>query len=1240
MSKLLFSGGRYLLFYLLINLLWLSYCSASAPIKSASELDYPPFSIVNSDGSAGGFSVELMQASLQAMGKKVSYSVGPWKIIKQKLEAGKLEALPVVGRSPEREKIFDFTLPYIKLYGAVFVQKSNHTIKNLNDLNDMRIGVMLGDNAEKFIQSKNLGNKLVSYPSYEEALLKLSQNKIDAVVVQRLVGLNLINKLKLENIKTAIAPLKEFRQDFCFAVQEGNKELLAELNEGLSIILTDGTYDRIYNKWLGILNNEQEQEVLFWRQTSSIVTILLFILLINYIYQQRRAYIQLKDSKEKLSTLNQHFITFLDNTTDFIYFKDAKSRILFCSQTLADITNHKSWKDMYGKHDFEIFPEETAQIYYEEELPVFEEGQPLINKTNPYYAADGQKGWVNTNKWPVFNQRGNQVIGIFGISRDITERIHNEQALTTANKRLTALIEALPDAIFFKDGEGRWLITNESAKKLFNLHEISWQGKTEKELALLRPQFKAAHNKCDADDEYTWAQAQLSFFEEEIIDAEGNLHIYDVRKIPLFDTENKREGLVAIGRDITELRQAISRLELAANVFTHAREGIIITNDKGSIVDVNDAFLQITGYQREDVIAHNPSILSSNRHGIEFYQAMWTALVQKGHWSGEIWNKRKNGEVYAEMLTISSVKNSKGKVSHYVGLFSDITEQKEHQHQLEHIAHYDALTNLPNRMLLADRMHQAMNQSKRRATQLAVVYLDLDGFKAINDNYGHEVGDQLLIKLATRMKKVIRNGDTIARLGGDEFVAVLLDLDNGQTGLSLINRLLQAVAKPVHKNQIIMQVSASLGVTYYPQNEEMGADQLLRQADQAMYQAKLAGKNRFHIFDATHDRNVRGHHKSLENIKSALNNDEFVLYYQPKVNMYSGEVIGVEALIRWRHPEQGILPPAVFLPTIENDILSIKLGNWVIDNALSQLEIWQAAGLNIPVSVNVSAIQLQDAKFISQLETLLAAHQSINPTLLELEVLETSALEDIVKISEIMHACKKMGISFALDDFGTGYSSLTYFKRLPATTLKIDQSFVRDMLDDPEDLAILEGVLGLGAAFRRNAIAEGVETVEHGNLLLQLGCKLAQGYGIARPMPVEQLINWVNSWRPPPSWKNQHPVSRDELPLLFALVEHRAWIRTLEEYLKGERSHPPPLDQNQCRFGIWLNDEAKRKHGNNPAFKAIVGLHGEIHTQASQLLQFKSIHNRTQIFQKLEALCELRDKLLEQMQELLNECRR
>lgn len=960
---------------------------------------------------------------------------------------------------------------------------------------------------------------------------------------------------------------------------------------------------------------------------------------IKKLFKQGRAVFNSRVDQEEFDTLNLHFLTFLENTTDFLYFKDAESRFIFCSQTLAKITHHKHWRDMIGKHDFDVFPPDTAQIYYEEELPVFSQGIPLIDKTDPYYDAEGNRRWVNTNKWPIFDSSGEKVIGIFGISRDITERIVAENALEAANKRLIALIEALPDAIFFKDGDGRWQITNHSAKELFNLDEIDWQGKTERELAELRPEYQAAYDRCHSDDELAWQQGKLSFFEEQIVDADGNQHIYDVRKIPLFGPEKEREGLVAIGRDITEFRQAIARLELAANVFTHAREGIIITQANGLIVEVNDAFLDITGYSRAEVIGENPRILSSQQHTAEFYQGMWKALGENGYWSGEIWNKRKNGEIYAEMLTISAVKDSTGQTTHYVALFSDITEQKQQQYQLEHIAHYDALTNLPNRMLLADRLHQAMNQAKRREQKLVVIYLDLDGFKNVNDNYGHETGDQLLLTLSQRMKKEIREGDTIARLGGDEFVAVLLDLQDRQAALPLINRLLQAAAKPINKEGVLLQVSASLGVTFYPQKEEVGADQLLRQADQAMYQAKLSGKNRYHIFDAEQDRSIRGHRKSIEHIREALEKLQFVLHYQPKVNMRSGQVVGIEALIRWQHPEQGLLPPAMFLPVIESDPLAVELGQWVIDTALSQLEIWQAAGLTIPLSVNVSAIQLQQADFVQQIDTLLAAHPNVSPELLELEVLETSALEDIIQISDIMNACSKKGIRFALDDFGTGYSSLTYLKRLPASSLKIDQSFVRNMLDDPEDLAILEGVLGLGAAFRRQPIAEGVETVKHGELLLQLGCELAQGYGIARPMPADQIIKWIETWRPEPSWPDQQTVSRDDLPLLFAIVEHRAWIRAIERCVREEKALPPQLDKNQCRFGMWLKNEAIQRHGNKPNFAMIQTLHSDIHQLASEILDMQKEHQESQLKDKMLKLYDLRDRLLALMQDLLKECR-
>jgi diguanylate cyclase (GGDEF)-like protein len=428
---------------------------------------------------------------------------------------------------------------------------------------------------------------------------------------------------------------------------------------------------------------------------------------------------------------------------------------------------------------------------------------------------------------------------------------------------------------------------------------------------------------------------------------------------------------------------------------------------------------------------------------------------------------------------------------------------------------------LPNRVLLADRLAQAMAQMQRRGKKLVVVYLDLDGFKDINDTHGHDAGDYLLMSLAKEMKQTLREGDTLARIGGDEFVAVLVDLMDATESLPILKRLLDAAAEPMEFGDSALQVSASLGVTVYPQGEEMDADQLQRQADQAMYQAKLEGRNRYHFFDAEHDRNVRGHHASLEHIRHALAAGEFVLYYQPKVNMRTGQVVGAEALIRWQHPEQGLLAPGLFLPVIENHPLAVTVGEWVMHQALTQMQAWHALGLDLPVSVNVAARQLQQHDFVARLQATLAAHPGVQPGCLQLEVLETSALEDVDGVSKVIEACRDMGVMFALDDFGTGYSSLTYLKRLPVALIKIDQSFVSDMLDNPDNIAILQGVIGLAKAFHREVIAEGVETLAHGTILLQMGCELAQGYGIARPMPAQEFPLWVKNWRVDPVWLNQ-----------------------------------------------------------------------------------------------------------------------
>jgi diguanylate cyclase (GGDEF)-like protein/PAS domain S-box-containing protein len=692
---------------------------------------------------------------------------------------------------------------------------------------------------------------------------------------------------------------------------------------------------------------------------------------------------------------------------------------------------------------------------------------------------------------------------------------------------------------------------------------------------------------------------------------------------------NGKPVVLCTWHDITQRKRAEDKLKLAASVFSNAREGIMITDVLGNIVDVNETFTRITGYTREEALGQNPRLLKSGLQAPEYYVAMWQALSEKGHWYGELWNRRKNGEIYAEMLNISAVRDDHEETRHYVALFTDITALKTHQQQLEHIAHFDALTNLPNRVLLADRLQQAMAQSQRRGKQLAVAYLDLDGFKSINDLYGHDVGDELLITVSHRMNTALRDGDTLARIGGDEFVAVLSDLERPEDSELVLSRLLLAAADPVSTGQAVLRISASIGVTLYP-HDGSSPDQLIRHADQAMYVAKQAGKNRYHLFDVEKDMAVKTQRETLEHIRRAIDHNEFVLYYQPKVNMKTGTVIGAEALIRWQHPKRGLLPPAAFLPMVEDHQLGVEIGEWVLDTALEQLDAWRLLGMHIPISINIAARHLQQANFVSHLRNRLAAHHEVDPRLLELEVLETSALEDMARVSEIMRTCREIGVRFALDDFGTGYSSLTYLKRLPADLLKIDQSFIHDMLDDPDDLAIVEGVLGLAQAFRRQVIAEGVESIAHGELLLPLGCDQAQGYGIARPMPAADIPDWVTTWRPDPAWTRwrDRSINRNTLPLLFAEVEHRAWIKSVERCLKGEREMPPSLDVHQCRFGVWHDLDGRARFGNHPGYQEIAPIHERIHVLAAQLLSLFQQGRQSEALQGCAELHTLTDALL------------
>jgi diguanylate cyclase (GGDEF)-like protein/PAS domain S-box-containing protein len=635
---------------------------------------------------------------------------------------------------------------------------------------------------------------------------------------------------------------------------------------------------------------------------------------------------------------------------------------------------------------------------------------------------------------------------------------------------------------------------------------------------------------------------------------------------------------------------------------------VFFKDPNGVFLDCNAAFTDLLGYSRYEVIGNTDRAIADvdkyERLKAQDRQVIEQESPLRIH---DTWKNYLGQSIEMDVIK-APVFNDQGELLGILGIGRDITHQRQMEDKLRYLAHHDPLTHLPNRSLLAERVVLAMTESACRNTLMAVCYIDLDGFKPVNDTYGHAEGDRLLIEISIRLQRCLRLGDTVARLGGDEFSILLADLENAAQAKTLLEQALSAIALPfqIHPEATV-SVSSSIGYTLYP-FDHVDADALLRHADQAMYHAKMAGRNRIHQFDLVQDKRERSHLEICERIAAAVSNDELVLYFQPLVDMRAGIVVGAEALVRWQHPERGLLLPGEFLPLIEDTDVIVQLGYWVLSNALANLDLWQKQGLELQMGVNIAARQFMDPEFVRNLATLLACYPNIKPSQLELEILETAALEDMGHVSILMEECCRLGVHFALDDFGTGYSSLTYLKHLSADTLKIDQSFVRDILDDSEDLAIVEGILGLTHAFKRHAIAEGVETIEHGILLLHLGCDYAQGYGIARPMPAAQLADWVRQFEPDPGWITSTTLrwNLENFALVAAEVEHRHWLDLIEQAAQGklvlsELQLTQLHETENCRFANWCSGTGNDQFGHLEEFGTMLPLHDDLHVVVGRI---------------------------------------
>ena len=700
---------------------------------------------------------------------------------------------------------------------------------------------------------------------------------------------------------------------------------------------------------------------------------------------------------------------------------------------------------------------------------------------------------------------------MFGSHLDISRRWQLEQQNSEQAERFNRLMEHLPGYVYqFRlraDGSTHFPYTTEAIQEIYGCRPDEVKDSAQAVFEIVHP------------DDLARIRASIVHSAQHLTEWHERYRVNHPTKGLIWVEGNSTPEREADGatiwhgyiQDVTEDQRHRDQLLLASKVFSSSQEGIIITDASNIVLEVNEAFERITGYSRQEIIGRNPSLLSSGKQGPGFYEQMWEAIRSNGRWHGEIWNRRKDGTVYVELLSIDAVRDASGDVRNYIAIFTDISHIKEHQNELNRIAHYDALTGLPNRRLLDDRIEMAMEHVDRHHDLLAVCFLDLDNFKEINDKHGHETGDRVLIQVANAIRSVLRGQDTVARIGGDEFVLLLTELESKEVLMEVIARVLEVVREPLELGGVEHSLSASVGIAVYPELNR-SADELLRYADQAMYRAKQAGRNQYCLFDVTEDQMGRERQNLLHAVDQALLNDEFALYYQPKINLHTGAAEAVEALIRWPQVDGSVRTPDTFIPYLTGLSMESRLGYWVMDNAIRQYSKWQREDLSLTVSLNISPEHLLSADFVKQLRSVLAKHDIKHPENIVLEILETSRISDFKRMRERVVECRALGVRTSLDDFGTGYSSLTYMRQLPVDELKIDKSFVMAMLDSADDRNIVRGIIALAHAFHRSVVAEGAATPEHLTELRGMGCDLAQGYSIARPMPADEIPAWVAHW--------------------------------------------------------------------------------------------------------------------------------
>lgn len=682
---------------------------------------------------------------------------------------------------------------------------------------------------------------------------------------------------------------------------------------------------------------------------------------------------------------------------------------------------------------------------------------------------------------------------------DITELKRREHQVQVALEEQRALMEAIPDAVFVFDVQGRLVKWNRTLERVTGLRVEELRHKPLHALTAVTDKRRCAQafRRCLAE-----GQTEITV---SLLDQEGNPVLYHCVGAVLRDADGQSVGIIGVGRDVDAQHQNERRLRQAAKVFEGTTEGVMIADAQGHIIAVNEAFAEITGYAQREVIGQTPRILKSFRHGDDFYKALWSSLLEQGGWQGEIWNRRKDGEIFPEWLTINSVYDEQGRIENFVAVFSDISAMKQAELRLQRLAHHDALTDLPNRLLLADRLQHAIERAHRDEHQVAVLFLDLDRFKVINDTLGHPVGDRLLQEVASRLATCVREDDTVARLGGDEFVVVIEEARGREDVEHVVRKLLKLFHEPFRVDGRNMALSTSIGISLYPRDGTT-VDVLLKRADAAMYQAKQKGRNISHFYTEEFNSGALQRFLLEASLRRAVAEEQFTLHFQPRYQLESGMLVGAEAHIRWEHPQLGLISPQRFIPLAEEMGLAEVIGEWVLRSACRQMKRWQDLGhKECRVAVSACGLQIQRRRLIETVQRVLL-ETGLEAGALDLEIMEDAIVRQLPGTLQVLTGLRGLGVNLVIGEFGSGGSSLSYLKKLPLDKVKIARSFVGDIPQNPDAVAIVRAIVGLAHGFDLGVVADGVASAEQQAFLRAECCDGVQGPYCGGPMPAEFFL--------------------------------------------------------------------------------------------------------------------------------------